>query len=61
LGKPGSPRIMLEALLGNPNLGSRWTPVAFEFSFVEQDARRAEVSCRPSRRRPAAKDAGQTG
>jgi three-Cys-motif partner protein len=41
-GEPGSPRIMLEALLDNPNLNTRWTPVAYEFSFVEQDIRRAE-------------------
>jgi three-Cys-motif partner protein len=41
-GEPGSPRIMLEALLANPNLRARWTPVAYEFSFVEQDTRRAE-------------------
>jgi three-Cys-motif partner protein len=41
-GEPGSPRIMLEALLANPNLKARWTPVTYEFSFVEQNTRRAE-------------------
>lgn len=40
-GEAGSPRILLEALLVNPNLNTRWTPVTYAFSFVEQDARRA--------------------
>jgi three-Cys-motif partner protein len=41
-GEPGSPRIMLDALLENPNLLGRWSPVRYEFTFVEQHARRAE-------------------
>ncbi|MFL5846350.1 MAG: three-Cys-motif partner protein TcmP [Solirubrobacteraceae bacterium] len=41
-GEAGSPRIMLEALLSNPNLLARWTEVTYEFSFVEQDPRRAK-------------------
>jgi three-Cys-motif partner protein len=40
-GEPGSPRIMLDALLGNRNLRGRWSTVRYEFTFVEQDASRA--------------------
>lgn len=40
-GEPGSPRILLDALLQNQNLLSQWSPVRYEFSFVEQDRRRA--------------------
>lgn len=40
-GEPGSPRITLDALLDNPNLPGRWSPVRYEFTFVEQHARRA--------------------
>jgi three-Cys-motif partner protein len=42
-GEPGSPRILLEELLDNPNLLDRWTAVRYEFSFVEQDSRRAAM------------------
>jgi three-Cys-motif partner protein len=42
-GEPGSPRILLEALLDNPNLRSRWSEVRYEFSFVEQDTRRSDM------------------
>ncbi len=42
-GEPGSPRILLEELLNNPNLLGRWTGVRYQFAFVEQDARRAEM------------------
>jgi three-Cys-motif partner protein len=41
-GEPGSPRILVEALLENDNLLSRWQSVRYEFSFVEQDGRRVE-------------------
>jgi three-Cys-motif partner protein len=40
-GEPGSPHIMLEALLDNANLTDRWSSVRYEFSFVERDAGRA--------------------
>jgi three-Cys-motif partner protein len=40
-GEPGSPRILMEALIDNPNLVARWTPVRYAFTFVEQDAERA--------------------
>jgi three-Cys-motif partner protein len=42
-GEPGSPRILLEELLNNPNLLDRWAAVRYEFTFVEQDARRAAM------------------
>jgi three-Cys-motif partner protein len=42
-GEPGSPRILLEELLENPNLRARWNVVRYEFSFVEQDPRRARM------------------
>jgi len=42
-GEPGSPRILLEALLDNPRLRDRWSAVRYEFTFVEQDARRASM------------------
>ncbi|MGH2941210.1 MAG: three-Cys-motif partner protein TcmP [Solirubrobacteraceae bacterium] len=42
-GEPGSPRILLEELLDNPNLLGRWVAVRYEFTFVEQDARRARM------------------
>lgn len=41
-GEPGSPLIMLRALLDNPNVRGRWSAVHYEFAFVEQDARRAD-------------------
>ncbi len=40
-GEPGSPRIMLEALLRNVNLRERWSSVRYEFTFVEHDPSRA--------------------
>jgi len=40
-GEPGSPRIMLEALLSNANLRERWSSVRYEFTFVEHDPSRA--------------------
>jgi three-Cys-motif partner protein len=40
-GEPGSPRIMLDALLANANVRGRWPAVRYEFTFVEQDPRRA--------------------
>jgi three-Cys-motif partner protein len=42
-GELGSPRILLEALLANPNLLSRWSANRYDFSFVEQDSRRAQM------------------
>ena len=42
-GEPGSPRILLEELLDNPNLLDRWATVRYEFTFVEQDVRRARM------------------
>jgi three-Cys-motif partner protein len=42
-GEPGSPRILLEELLDNPNLTERWGDVRYQFSFVEQDSRRAAM------------------
>lgn len=41
-GEPGSPRILLEALITNPNLKLRWGAVRYEFTFVEQNRGRAE-------------------
>ena len=40
-GEPGSPRILLDALLANTNVRGRWSAVRYEFTFVEQDPRRA--------------------
>lgn len=42
-GEPGSPRILMEALFENDNLRGRWERVEFEFTFVEQDPRRADT------------------
>ncbi len=41
-GEPGSPCILLDELLDNPNLVDRWSAVRYEFSFVESDVRRAQ-------------------
>ena len=41
-GEPGSPWILLESLLDNPNLLDRWSAVRYEFTFVERDVRRAQ-------------------
>ncbi|MCW3001920.1 MAG: hypothetical protein JWQ20_1218 [Conexibacter sp.] len=40
-GEPGSPRILMSALLDNPNLLERWGSVSYAFTFVEQHAERA--------------------
>jgi three-Cys-motif partner protein len=42
-GEPGSPRILMETLIDNPNLIARWMPVRYAFTFVEQDAERARM------------------
>jgi three-Cys-motif partner protein len=42
-GEPGSPRILLEELLDNPNLLDRWRAVRYQFTFPEQDERRARM------------------
>lgn len=41
-GEPGSPLILLKALLENANLRTRWSSVVYEFSFAEQNRERAE-------------------
>jgi three-Cys-motif partner protein len=42
-GEPGSPRILLEALVSHPHLLDRWQPVRYEFTFVERDPARATM------------------
>lgn len=42
-GEPGSPRILLEALVSHPHLLDRWHSVRYEFTFVEQHPARAAI------------------
>jgi three-Cys-motif partner protein len=40
-GEPGSPLILLDSLLQNPRLQTRWSSVSYDFQFVEKHRGRA--------------------